>query len=275
VVDLNSKTKTKTKSESNPLNFSLDLKNSIQQKLRSTVGNDNRCGECYNKLLSLSSKGNAGILINYVLEYKHETDVKDSTLTTNLLYLLRFVHKVNKPFADMTREDVIGYLNSIKIGNKWRRTFKLLCIYLTRFFRWFYHPGLSPKERPRPQVVENLGKVKIDRKKDRPYKHTDMWTLENHNIFFKYCPSKKIKCYHAIAVDTGARPHEILGLKIEDIIWPLDGKPPTFTVSGKTGSRPLPLLRFHRYVREWIEQHPKRAVPSSILILTECLHFHT
>jgi integrase len=96
-----------------------------------------------------------------------------------------------------------------------------------------------------------------------------MWTLENQNIFFKYCPSKKIKCYHAIAVDTGARPHEILGLRIEDIIWPPDGRPPTFTVSGKTGSRPLPLLRFHRYVREWIEQHPKRAVPSSILILSK------
>jgi hypothetical protein len=74
----------------------------------------------------------------------------------------------------MTREDIIGYLNGIKIGNKWRRTFKLLCIYLTRFFRWFYHPGLSPKERneTKPQVVENLGKVKIDTKKDRPYKHT-------------------------------------------------------------------------------------------------------
>jgi len=68
------------------------------------------------------------------------------------------------------------------------------------------------------------------------------------------------------AVDTGARPHEILGLNIEDIIWPPDGGPPSFTVSGKTGSRPLTVLRFHRYVREWIEQHPKRAVPSSILI---------
>src|SRR5215813_6425217 len=86
----------------------------------------------------------------------------------SMLFLLRFDQKVNKPFADMTREDVIGYLNHIKVGNKWKRKFRLLPIYMTRFFvRWFYHPELNSKERPKPQVVENLGKVKIDMKRDR------------------------------------------------------------------------------------------------------------
>jgi hypothetical protein len=60
-----------------------------------------------------------------------------------------------------------------------------------------------------------------------------------------------------------------LGLKIEDIIWPPNGGPPTFVVSGKTGSRSLTSLRYHRYIREWIELHPKRSIPSSILIYSK------
>lgn len=130
---------------------SLNLKDStlqIEQKLKSTVGNDSRCQQCYNRLVSLDN-GNADVLINYILQYKHEADIADSTLTTVLLYLIRFALEVNKPFADMKREDVIGYLNHKKVGNRWRRTFKLLSIYITRFFTWFYYPEFSPKERSR------------------------------------------------------------------------------------------------------------------------------
>ena len=60
-----------------------------------------------------------------------------------------------------------------------------------------------------------------------------------------------------------------MGLKIEDIVWPPNGGPPNFVVSGKTGSRSLTSLRYHRYIREWIELHPKRSIPSSILIYSK------
>lgn len=52
----------------------------------------------------------------------------------------------------------------------------------------------------------------------KAYKPTDMWTLEDNLVFLKYCPDPKMVCYHALAI-AGARPHEILALKIEDIIW--------------------------------------------------------
>jgi hypothetical protein len=87
--------------------------------------------------------------------------------------------------------------------------------------------------------------------------------------FHSRCPDPRIKCYHSIAHATGARPKEILNLKIEDIIWPADGTPPYFTVVGKTGQRTLKMYRFSSYVKEWIEQHPKRAIVSSYLILSK------
>jgi integrase len=219
----------------------------IQEKLRPMIGNDIRCGECYKKLASLDDKTNAYTLIKYCLQYKREADIADSTLTTALFSLLRFAHKVNKPFTGVTRDDVLVYLENMKVGNKWKRTYTLFSITVTRFFKWLYSPEICPKERPKPPVVVNLGRVKFDKK---TYKNKDIWTLEDNEVFFKYCPDPKIKCYHGIAVDTGARPHEILGLKIEDIVWPPNGAPPIFVVSGKTGSRSLTSLRYHRYIRE-------------------------
>ena len=42
---------------------------------------------------------------------------------------------------------------------------------------------------------------------------------EEDLLFLKYCPSKRMKCYHAVARDLGSRPHEILKLRIKDIAF--------------------------------------------------------
>ena len=117
----------------------------IQEKLRPTIGNDIRCRECYKKLASLDDKTNADTLIKYCLQYKREADIADSSLTIVLLNLLRFAHKVNKPFIDVTRDDVLVYLEHMKVGNKWKRTYALSLITVTRFFKWLYSPDIGPK----------------------------------------------------------------------------------------------------------------------------------
>ena len=44
-----------------------------------------------------------------------------------------------------------------------------------------------------------------------------MGEQESMPLFLKYCPDKRDSCYHAMANDMSARPHELLGLKISDI----------------------------------------------------------
>ena len=131
--------KAKGNTHSNDVDSHFDAcRHDIEQRLNSTVGNGIRSGECYNKL-ALLDKGNAEILMNYVLAYKHESDVADSTLTTGLLNLLRFAVKVNKPFGDITREDLLGYLGHMKNSKpgsvKWKRTSNLFLIHVTSFFK--------------------------------------------------------------------------------------------------------------------------------------------
>ena len=61
------------------------------------------------------------------------------------------------------------------------------------------------------------GVKQFTRKEKSTYKPSDIWTDEDHALFLKYCPEKRDKCYHAMANDTSARPHELLNLKIKDI----------------------------------------------------------
>jgi hypothetical protein len=83
----------------------------------------------------------------------------------------------------MTRDDVIGYLEDMKASKRWKRTYSLFSIIVTRFFNLSDkdNPNISYKERSKPEVVVNLGKVRFDKK---TYKPQDMWTLEDNEVIF-------------------------------------------------------------------------------------------
>jgi integrase/recombinase XerD len=244
----------------------------IKQRIKTaTEGMPNAC---FDKLLTLGN-GNGVIIADYLIKYKLEAKkgVKDSTRATVCNNLELFVRRVNKPFRDITRDDVLGYLDGLKKPEdkdprqKWRGTATLYSTHITQFFKWLHYPDVGPKRRQLPAVVDDLPRYE---KSATPYETYDLWTEEDNKIFLEYCPQNKIKCYHAVAAFTGARPHEILNLKMGDIKWLPNGQP-TFPVTGKTGRRQLRILSpyYIDYLKKWIELHPKGRVPSSYLIYSK------
>jgi integrase len=142
-------------------------------------------------------------------------------------------------------------------------------MHLTRFFKWLYSPGIEPNNRPKPPVIDNI--VQLKRRETSIYKPSDLWTEEDDALFLKYCPSKRIRCYHAVARDTSCRPHEILKLRIRDIVFKTVASNhyqyAEVLVNGKTGSRHLPLINSIPYVKDWLDhEHPMSANPNSIFI---------
>jgi hypothetical protein len=88
-------------------------------------------------------------------------------------------------------------------------------------------------------------------------------------LLLKYCPSKRDKCYHAISRDSSARPHEILKLKIRDIVFKTTGNYQYAEVlmNGKTGTRPIPLIDSIPYLKDYLDhEHPQPTNPNSPLI---------
>jgi hypothetical protein len=69
-------------------------------------------------------------------------------------------------FKEMTREDVLSFLNgyrkseSIDLLHRWIGTYNMCRVLLVQFFRWLYYPDLQALDRSKPSVIENIPQLK-------------------------------------------------------------------------------------------------------------------
>ncbi len=226
----------------------------------------------YSKGLEATSS-NKDPIIDFILAAQTEKNLTENSRKSYIYTLSIFskFHK-NKPFRQITRDDIISFLNSFRRPepldplHQWIGTYNLYNIHLTRFFKCFYNPELESKARPKPACVENIPQLK--RKEKSIYKPTDLWTAEDDLLYLKYCPIKRDSCYHAISRDSSCRPHEILKLKIKDIVFKQvnDRVYAEILVNGKTGSRHIPLINSIPYLKDWLDNHPMKSNPNATLI---------
>jgi integrase len=78
-----------------------------------------------------------------------------------------------------------------------------------------------------------------------------------------------------MARDLSARPHEILNLKIKDVVFKNANsyQYAEVLVNGKTGSRHIPLIQSIPYLKDWLANHPSRNNPKSPLFVS--LDYHS
>ena len=59
--------------------------------------------------------GNADVLADYLISYKRDNPgIANSTLSITLLNLIRFAERVNKPFTNISYEDVLKHLDGFR-----------------------------------------------------------------------------------------------------------------------------------------------------------------
>jgi integrase len=221
-------------------------------------------------------KENALTLANYVISMNSEVNLSPNYRRDVIEKLSRLsIYHGKTLFEDITREQILNFLDSMRKHetsdplHKWIGSYNLHRIHFMRFFKWLYYPDIEPQKRPKPSVIENIPQLK--RKEISNYKPTDIWSVEDDVLFLRYCPSKRMKCYHAISRDTSCRPHEILKLRIKDIVFKIvaanNYQYAEVLVNGKTGSRALPLINSIPYVKDWLDhEHPQPTNPNSIFL---------
>jgi integrase len=225
----------------------------------------------------LSNKDNGLTIIAYINAMMTEVNLSDN-YRRDLIFVLStfsnyFQNKLS--FKEITRDNLLAFLDSFRKPesidplHKWIGTYNTTRIHLARFFKWLYSPDIEPAKRPKPPVIENI--VQLKRREISIYKPSDLWTEQDDLLFLKYCPSKRIKCYHAVSRDTSCRPHEILKLRIKDIVFKIAGNNnyqyAEVLVNGKTGSRHMPLINSIPYVKDYLDhEHPMGTNPNSIFI---------
>jgi integrase len=229
----------------------------------------------YTELLRSVAKDNAATIVEYISAMKIDVNLSDNYRRDLVEVLSRFSKYYNdRPFKDLVRDDIITFLETYRKTeaadplHKWIGTYNIYRMHLHRFFKWLYYLRLEPDKRPKPTIFENIPKLK--RKEKSIYKPSDLWTQQDDLLFLKYCPSKRVKCYHAISRDSSCRPHEIVKLKIKDIAFKItDGnyQYAEVLVNGKTGSRPIPLIDSIPYLKDYLDhEHPQPGNPNAPLI---------
>ncbi len=226
-----------------------------KQYIRKVLGN-----------LAQVNRRNAYVICEYITAEQNEINIKESTKEGKIKCLIALSTYLNhKSFQDICKQDIIEYLNSLKKPKDIDPRHKSIGTYngrqmiLLKFFRWLYNPNESDaRKRKTPSCMD--GVRRLTREEKSPYKPSDLWLKEEHEVFLKYCPSERDKAFHAMAYDTSARPHELLNLHIGDIFFkkaPNGVQYAEILVSGKTKSRTLPLITSLPYVKEWIQRHPQ------------------
>ncbi len=174
----------------------------------------------FNKILRTmmtENRENAVILCDYIQSEQTELNIKDSTKEVKIKVLVwlsnHFRHTLS--FKEMRKCDILEYLNTLRRpivadqAQKWIGSYNGRQIILNKFFRWLYNPDESnPKNRITPPCMQGIRQ--LPRKQNTSYRPSDIWQPSEHAIFLSYCPSKRDRCYHAMAYDTSARPKEIL-----------------------------------------------------------------
>ena len=231
--------------------------------------------ELKNKLQDLVKDGkeNALDIIDYLHSFKNEINPSLSyqVIVIRVLIGISKFHN-HKLYKEMVPDDILLYLNSLRKNetidplHKWIGTYNIYRMHLRRFFKWLYYPNLPPNERQKPQCVMNI--LSLKRKEKSIYKPTDLWTTDDDILFLRYCPSKRDRCYHAMSRDLSCRPHELLKLRIKDVIFKTAGDKQyaEVLVNGKTGQRTLPLINCIPYLKDWLDDHPQAGNHNSILI---------
>jgi hypothetical protein len=231
----------------------------------------------YRKRFTKLSEDNALTVADYIVSMRSESNSLSDNYRKSIIKVLTMfsIFCKNKPFEDATREDFLCFLDtfrkpeSIDPMHMWVGTYNVYRTNLTQFFRWLYYPDIAAKDRAtKPlHVIENISRLK--RREVSIYKPSDLWTPDDDRLFLKFCPSKRISCYHMISRDLSGRPHEILKLKVREIFFKTAGdrQYAEVLVNGKTGSRHIPLINSIPFVKDYLDhEHPQPRNPNAPFI---------
>jgi integrase len=217
-----------------------------------------------------TSNENALTISEYVLSLRREVNPSQNYTRMQIQALVELSeYSKQKPFEQLTREDVLSFLYKFRKTedkdplHKWIGTYNLKREILRQFFTWLNDPKIERNHRSKPKIMENI--AKFNRKEVSIYRPTDLWTGDDDLLFLRYCPSKRDRCYHTLSRDSSCRPHELLNLRIKDVIFKTSGdyQYAEITVNGKTGTRTIPLFSCIPYLKDWLDDHPQRGTQNA------------
>ena len=217
------------------------------------------------------SEQNKRKLLAY-LDYLEDEGLSLARRVTQLVRLTRIAETLRKDFDSATEEDMRTLIRRLKTSKKANRdgreelSDRSLEDYqntVKKFWRWLKAPlGKEPDPSWNPPETAWMKRIKLE-KNVLP---EDILKIDEKNRMLEAAHHPRDKAYVEVAWDSGARPGEILGLRIRDIEFD-DYGAVMIVRQGKTGDRRVRLIESAPSLATWISIHPRRDDPDSPLWL--------
>jgi site-specific recombinase XerD len=249
-----------------------------QRILEATAGLNNYYPTLMTEGMSVN---NADILAQFIISNRKERNIASNTVMAyiNGIARLENYHK-HKELGKMDRNDIVSFLDSFRKSetvdplHKWINTYNIRLNTIYKFFRWLYGSKYDGSAGATTSTIPPIvnGIKRLRRKEKSSIQAKDLWTYEEDALFLKNCEDKRLKCYHAMARDTSGRPHELLKIRVGDIMYKMTGTATyaevTIGKGGKTAQRTVPLTDSIPYIKDWLQEHPTGSNRNAFLFVS-------
>jgi integrase/recombinase XerD len=182
---------------------------------------------------------------------------------TYIAVLLQAKKVIRKPFRECSKEDIQHYINYIE-DNYSLATQILRKSILKLFFKVMYG-----NNEYYPDTVRWI-KLKVNKdkqKKEEQLSYDQFLTEDEIKLLIDTANTIQRKALIAVGYETGARPEELLNIRIKDIMF--DNKGAKVILRGKTVERVTRVIAYLPLLKQWLSIHPFRNDPNAYLWLSE------
>jgi len=185
------------------------------------------------------------------------SSVSDNTRYKNLTHFGLLTKMLQKDWADVTKDDLRTLVANMMMrhgenGKETGYTF-ILKISLRGIVRFV---KLGSRGNPEDGELPMLKFIKSIRPKDKLTREDLPTDEEVQKILAACADSSRDKAMISVHAEAGTRIGELLGMKIKD--FTIDKNGGMLKVDGKTGVRPIRIVKSVPYLTRWLNDHPNK-----------------
>jgi len=183
--------------------------------------------------------------------------LSENTRYKNLNHFVLLTNMFPKNWVDVTEQDLRVLVGKIMIkhgenGKETGYTFvlKMSLRAIVRFAK------LGSRNKPEDGELNILKFIKATKPKDKLTREDLPTNEEVQKILAACADSSRDKAMISVHAEAGTRIGELLGMKIKD--FSLDNNGGIIKVDGKTGVRPIRIVKSVPYLTRWLNDHPNK-----------------
>jgi site-specific recombinase XerD/RNA polymerase subunit RPABC4/transcription elongation factor Spt4 len=181
-----------------------------------------------------------------------------------IIAILQAKKVIKRPFRECTKEDIQHFINYLEDNGYRPSTLLTYKSIIKKFFKVVYG-----NNEYYPDAVRWIKlKVSKDKQREEEQLSYDQFLTEDEiKVLIDTANTIQRKALIAVGYETGARPEELLNIRIKDILF--DSKGAKVILRGKTVERVTRVIAYVSLLKQWLSIHPFKNDPNAYLWLSE------